>query len=391
MATTPSPPARPVSQAELAAADRAVAGAGLISTPEKAATQIGEPTADVVGLDTEFVRERTYYPQPGLVQGSDGRNVWLLDAVAMPHIAPLKQLLDDRGCTKILHSVGEDMEVFRILTDTVPDPLFDTQIAAAMVGFPLQLRYEQLVADTLGAELAGGKARSDWRKRPLSRDLLTYAAQDVIWLPRLHQFLSESLEQLGRLSWLKEDCARLVEAARSDASAPAVLRVKGAGRLDDKTVALLARLADWRDQMAQKRDLPRSFIVRDEHLVQLAEISISGSADRAIGSLPNPVRRRDGQELLKLLEAEVQTDYSRPQALLQLTPDQRDWIGKAQAIVRTMAEELGIDPALIASKKELTRIARGETPDWLNGWRGQLLGNRLPATQNASATIPRKS
>ncbi|MEE4297648.1 MAG: HRDC domain-containing protein [Wenzhouxiangella sp.] len=380
MATIPSSPARPVSQAELGAADRAVAEAGLISSADKAAAQIGHRTGDAVGLDTEFVRERTYYPQPGLVQGSDGQSVWLLDAVAMPHIEPLKQLLDDRACTKILHSVGEDMEVFRILTDTVPDPLFDTQIAAAMLGFPLQLRYEQLVADTLGAELAGGKARSNWRKRPLSRDLLTYAAQDVIWLPRLHQHLVESLERNDRLGWLKEDCARLVEAARSDESPSALVRVKGAGRLGDQALSVLASLSDWRDKTARKRDLPRSFIVRDEQLVRLAEDWNPEDANHVIDTLPDPVRRRYGQDLLQLLEHGVQGEFNRPLALIQLTPDQRDWIGKAQAVVRAMAEELGIDPALIASKKELTRIARGETPDWLNGWRGKLLANQLPAT-----------
>jgi ribonuclease D len=351
----------------------------MISDPEQVASGIERRVADVIGLDTEFVRERTYFPQPGLVQGSDGHSVWLLDAVAMPHIEALKHLLVDQDCTKVLHSVGEDMEVFRILTGTVPDPLFDTQIAAAMLGFPLQLRYEQLVADTLGADLAGGMARSNWRKRPLSRDLLTYAAQDVIWLPRLQQHLSEALEQQGRLEWLLEDCTRIVENARSEEAPPALLRVKGAGRLRDEALAVLERLAEWRDQTAQKRDLPRSFVVKDEHLVQLAETRDPAESDRALRALPDPVRRRYGSELMTLLSHDKRPDFSRPPALTQLTSSQRDWISKAQKVVRSIAEELNIDPALIASKRELTRIARGEDPDWLSGWRGNLLGNQLPA------------
>ncbi len=356
-----------------------MANAALVSNLEETKPLIGKDKADVIGLDTEFVRERTYFPQPGLVQGSDGESVWLLDAVAMPQIEPLRDLLNDRGCTKILHSVGEDMEVFRILTDSVPDPLFDTQIAAAMLGFPLQLRYEQLVADTLGAELAGGKARSNWRKRPLGRDLLTYAAQDVIWLPRLHQHLAESLDKQGRLAWLQEDCRRLVEAARADKSPSPLLRVKGAGRLGDAALAELERLARWREATAQNKDLPKSFVVRDEHLIQLADAGVNKKINQAIGTLPEPVRRRYGRDLAALLEQTVPGDFERPSGLIQLTPQQRDWISQSQKVVRSLAEELDIDPALIASKKELTRIARGETPDWLDGWRGEVLGKQLPA------------
>ena len=332
-----------------------------------------------MGLDTEFVRERTFYPRPGLIQISEGRRVWLLDPVAQPKMEALAELLADVRTAKILHSVGEDMEVFRILTGTVPDPLFDTQIGAAMLGYPLQCRYEQLVGETLGVELAGGKARSNWCKRPLSRDLLTYAAQDVIWLPRLHALLAERLEQTGRLGWLEEDCARLVETARSESNAPALGRVKGAGRLPDTALAMLESLAEWRDQVARKRDLPRSFVIRDEHLLRLAETAISGKLDAALGALPDPVRRRYRDQLAQLMEQGGRSDFSRPAELNQLTADQRDWIRSAQQIVGQIAEELGVEPALIASKRELTRLARGERPEWLNGWRGPLLQGRLPS------------
>lgn len=359
-------------------ADQAVAGARLISTANGLA-QAGTDwqSAPAIGLDTEFVRERTFFPRPGLIQASDGRQVWLLDAVALNPMPALGRLLDDRDRIKILHSVGEDMEVFRILTGTVPDPLFDTQIAAAMLGQPLQVRYEQLVADTLGVELAGGKARSDWCRRPLSRDLLTYAAQDVIWLPRLQQHLTEQLEQAGRLAWLVEDCARLVASARADQAAPALLRVKGAGRLSDRALAALEGLAEWREQTARERDLPRSFVIRDDDLLQLAESVGSARLDAALRALPDPVRRRYRDKLIELLDDANGREFARPAALIALSPEQRDWISKAQQAVRKIAQDLKIEPALIASKRELTRIARGEHPDWLNGWRGPLLSELL--------------
>ena len=356
----------------------AVESARMISQPDELAERASEwRDLGAIGLDTEFVRERTFYPRPGLIQLSCGQHVWFVDAVRLPECPALAKLLDHRPTSKILHSVGEDMEVFRILTGTVPDPLFDTQIAAAMLGHPLQCRYEQLVADTLGVELAGGKARSDWCKRPLNRDLLTYAAQDVIWLPRLHALLSERLERAGRLAWLEEDCARLVESSRTENSGPALLRIKGAGRLSVPALALLETLADWRDAVARQRDLPRSFVIRDEDLVALAEAGAAGRLDAALRALPEPVRRRYRDALGDRIEAGGRPDFVRPQELVPQTPEQRDWIRSAQQTVARIADDLNMDPALIASKRELTRVSRGERPDWLTGWRRPLLSELL--------------
>jgi len=376
--TTDKAASQPASAAELEAADTAVSEARFVTEEDDAARVLGEwQQTETIGLDTEFVRERTFYPRPGLIQASDGREVWLLDAVAMPRMGPLGDLLDNPRQVKVLHSVGEDMEVFQILTGTVPDPLFDTQVAAAMLGFPLQLRYEQLVAETLGAELAGGKARSDWCKRPLSRDLLTYAAQDVIWLPRLKDFLTEQLDSKGRLDWLVEDCARAVASARSDDRPLALLRVKGAGRIDDRALAVLERLAEWREETARLRDLPKSFVVRDEHLIQAAENTVTTGPDAAVRALPDPVRRRYRDPIFELLETHDSADFCRPAALVQLTTEQREWIKQAQKTVRAIAEDLDIDPALIASKRELTKIAHGDQPNWLDGWRGEILGSEF--------------
>ena len=365
-------------ETEIRRADQAVAESRMVSGAA-ALSGLDEHWAEqsAIGLDTEFVRERTFYPRPGLVQVSEGREIWLLDPVALPEIPALGKLLENPNCIKILHSVGEDMEVFRILTGTVPDPLFDTQIAAAMLGYPLQYRYEQLVGETLGVELAGGKARSNWCKRPLTRDLLTYAAQDVIWLPRLQALLAERLEQAGRLDWLEEDCARLVENARSESSAPALGRVKGAGRLSDPALAILEGLAEWRDEMARKRDLPRSFVIRDDDLLRLAESATRGDLDRALRALPDPVRRRYRDAFTDRIEAGGRTDFARPPELTQLTPEQRDRIRLIQQAVGKLAAELDVEPALIASKRELTRIIRGERPPWLDGWRGPLVSKLL--------------
>ncbi|TVS12258.1 MAG: ribonuclease D [Wenzhouxiangella sp.] len=365
-----------VSASDERAADEAVAQARFVSDTAslgKLLEQLDDQS--VVGIDTEFVRERTYFPLPGLIQVSDGSGVFLLDPVAMEKMPDLGALLADPSTTKVLHSVGEDLEVFRIVAGAVPRPLFDTQIAAAMLGFPLQTRYESLVGDVLGLELAGGKARSNWLKRPLSADLLRYAGQDVIWLPLLHNILAEALDRRGRLDWLLEDCARLVQNAEHDNGEPAVTRVKGAGRLSDEQLAVLSCLAEWRDRQAQTRDLPRGFVIRDDALIGLAVARTRDQLNQNVRALPQPVQRRYADRLVELIEDVDGTDFERPAALVALDHEQRDAVKQAQAQVAEIAAELEVEPALLASRRDLSRLARGESPDWMAGWRGQLLAD----------------
>lgn len=371
----PSLPKIQVSDQQIQQAEQAVSQAQMVAPPtgfEELAKQWSQTHA--LGLDTEFVRERTFYPRPGLIQVSDGRAIWLLDPVGRDAFPCFGDILDNRNIIKILHSVGEDLEVFRILTGTLPEPLFDTQIAAAMLGMPLQFRYEKLVEHCFSVELPGGQARSDWCRRPLSEGLLRYAAQDVIWLGRLQQLLSETLDREDRLAWHVEDCGRLISQARADDPGNPLLRVKGAGRLDDQQLAWLARLAAWREQQARERDLPRSFVIRDEGMIDLAERAGKAQAlEQALNRLPPPLLRRYGDTLRGLLTGDPPDALERPPELIGLDNEQREAVKQAQAAVRNLAEELNVDPALVASKRELTRLVRGETPEWMHGWRGQFL------------------
>ncbi|AKS41644.1 ribonuclease D [Wenzhouxiangella marina] len=333
--------------------------------------------ARVIGLDTEFVRERTFYPRPGLIQIHDGQETWLIDPIGREDVTALTELMNDPDSIKVFHSVGEDLEIMQLVAGAVPSPLFDTQIAAAMLGFPLQCRYEVLVQECFGVELAGGQARSDWCKRPLSATLLHYAASDVVWLPELQALLEKALEKAGRLGWLQEDCQRLVDAARNGDEKVPLLRVKGAGRLDELGLGWLDRFSTWREQQCRKRDLPRSFVLRDEVLVDIAERAARGQTIEALDALPPRERRRYGNELEALLQDTPQP-ITRPLELIRLEPKQRDAIKAAQAEVRRIAEELGVDPALLASKRELTRLLFGERPDWADGWRGEWIGHLGP-------------
>lgn len=377
-------PCREPAQARLRAAAAAIDQAELVT--EEALLEAAADRWDehqMLGLDTEFVRERTFLARPGLIQVSTGDRAWLLDPVALPRMPRLGGMLANEDVTKVLHSVGEDLEVLYAVGGAWPQPLFDTQVAAAMIGMPLQCRYETLVEAAFGVELAGGKARNDWCRRPLADGLLRYAAEDVVWLPDLKRCLEEALEKAGRLAWHREDCRRIVQAARAGDTVPPLSRVKGAGGLEAGELAYLDALAQWRETAARQRDLPRRFVLSDETLVEMARTA-GGGIDQALDTLGERQRRRHEASLRELLASVDAGAFERPAWLDPLTPEQRTQLKQAQNIVRGLAEELGIDPAIIASKKELTRLIRGERPEWLDGWRGTLLSGKL---ESASVSI----
>ena len=327
----------------------------------------------VVGLDTEFVRERTFWPRPGLIQLYDGEQISLIDPIGRDRQNALTDLMTNPSIIKTFHSVGEDLEIMQLVCGEVPQPLFDTQIAAAMLGFPLQYRYETLVEECFGVTLAGGQARSDWCRRPLSGQLLHYAASDVAWLIELQGMLQEALARAKRLHWLTEDCQRLVEQAESEDDRLPLLRVKGGGQLNNDALGWLNRFAAWREQETRKRDLPRSFILKDDQLIQIAEEAARGAGDAALNSIHPKDRRRHGEALSALLTEAAPAPIERPLELQRLEPEQRSRLKAAQGRVRSLAEKLEIDPALIASKRELTRLLFGDRPGWTQGWRGEFL------------------
>jgi len=328
-----------------------------------------------IGVDTEFVRERTYFPRPGLLQFSDGKQAWLVDPVKLEGSPALEGLvaaiMKNAGASKILHSTGEDLEVIDMVGHAEPAPLFDTQRAAALLGWPLQIRYELLARDLLGIEFPGGLGRNDWCRRPLPEAWIEYAANDVIALPRMREVLSEKLERAGRLGWLVEDCRRILR--RQHQESDPVLRIKGAARLSDEELERLARLARWREAQARSRDIPRGFVVADPVLLELArKRSIKAQDFDPFESGRQRVGKRDRVAIMDLMDADP-GEYQRPPELYLLSNEQRGRIKEMQERVRQIAEELEVEPAVIASKRDLTRKVHGVECDWLNGWRGELL------------------
>ncbi len=232
-------------------------------------------------LDTEFLREKTYYPRLCLLQVATPELVACIDPLALEDLSPLLDVIYDDSITKVMHAARQDMEIFFHLRHTLPSPVFDTQIAALLLGYPDQIGYGNLVKETLGIELEKLHTRTDWSRRPLSDEQIRYAADDVFHLAQVYRHLVGKLTELGRLDWLSDDFARLtqVDLYRND-PAQAWLKVRGGNRLRGAGLAVLQALAQWRETLARDQDRPRGWLLRDDELVEIAR-HLPGTLDGA--------------------------------------------------------------------------------------------------------------
>jgi ribonuclease D len=356
----------------------------LLETPAQLeAAALAWSRSDVLGIDTEFVRERTYRADLGLVQVSDGKTAWLWDPLRFDSHAAISRLLENPRILKVLHSGSEDLEVLRHALGSVPEPLVDTQIACAMLGQPLQLALQGAVKWLFDVEIGKEHTRSNWLKRPLRPEQLHYAAMDVVLLPSMLDRLRSRLEATGRWSWLQEDVARMQRNSSLEVDADeAWLRIPGAGRLDDAALRALRFLAHWREQTAQARNRARGFVVSDAGLLQLA-IKRPTNPDelRDIKDLHPRALARYEHELLQLI-ADAAADQTAIQRIEGLSEAQRRLLNRMRQRVKECATSLEIDPALLASRRELEKLVRsGGAPDAVPerflGWRREIIGNEL--------------
>lgn len=339
-----------------------------------------------LALDTECVREKTYYPRPALVQIATGENaedVTLIDPTAVSDLAPLRRLLADGAILKIIHSAQQDYEVLERLDCLVEAPVFDTQLAAAFVGLGYQVGYKQLVMACLAVGVDKDCTRSDWLQRPLSPEQTRYAAHDVIHLRPLHQALAQRLRRQGKQEWFAEESRHNLQAARERGTDDVWQKVGGRGRLrrpsDQRRLRLLAQ---WREQQAQKADLPRRWLMSDDCLIELALLRPAKAA--AIEKIAACRSRR-----LKAWAREIEALLARVgdgdggASPKKIDAGRQALVDELMRLVRETAAEHEIEPSLLATRRQLSQLtgpeeARAGAP-LLHGWRAQLFGERVAA------------
>ncbi len=346
---------------------------------ELGARLAGEP---LLGLDTEFMRERTYRAELCFVQIGSGREHCCVDPLATGSLQPLAAPLGATGTVKVLHAARQDLEVLQPSVGPVRN-VFDTQVAAALAGFAAQVGYGELTQRVLGVTLPKAQTRTDWSRRPLSAEQIAYALDDVRYLLPLREALLERLDRLGRCAWLAEELAPLSEPAAPEADPErAWLRVKGLQGLDRGRTALARALAAWRERRAIEKNRPRGWILDD---VALREIVLRVPRDRAalaaIPQMPEGVVRHCGDELLAIIEA-APIEHPPPPLRSRERPDPAltSLVKKLAATNQAVASELGLSPEVLATRRELEQLARGDPPPSLRrGWRSEVIGKRLLA------------
>jgi ribonuclease D len=346
---------------------------------------------DFVALDTEFMRESTYFPKLCLIQAANAGACAVLDPLTLPDLAPLWQFLGDRARIKVLHAARQDLEVLATATrdPAVPGPIFDTQIAAALLGHPAQIGYGSLVAERLGHTLAKGHTRTDWTRRPLAPEQLQYAEDDVRYLVPLYLDLRAALQAAGRLDWLYEETRELegldLHGADPDA---AWRRLKGLDRLQPQQRATLKLLAQWREAAAIKHDKPRGWILADDALREIAERLPATIRDlEDVRNVPPGVVRRRGEEILELIERgradavneAAASNPPRPQ------PQQLALVTKLMNLARETAQHAKINAELLATRRDVEQLVFARrTEHLLSGWRREIIGESLVAAARKS-------
>jgi ribonuclease D len=348
-----------------------------------------------VTVDTEFMREKTYYPELCLVQLAGETEVAIVDAQSPGlDLAPLGELFANPDVSKVFHAARQDIEIFVQKFDAVPAPMFDTQVAAMVDGFGDQAGYDSLVASLAGGTIDKAHRFSDWSARPLSRAQLDYAAADVTWLRIVYRKLRERLDDDGRLAWVAEEMAILTNPAtyRVDPeTAWERLKVRGNNR---RFLALVRVLAAWREREAQRINIPRQRLLKDETLMEIA--AIAPATSEALGRARGISRGfAEGATGTSLLDS-VATVLAQSESDLPPAPRQRESARPSAALVALLkvllaarCEEHHVAPKLVASSDDIERIAQEEDEDVpaLHGWRRTVFGDDAVALREGRVAL----
>lgn len=338
--------------------------------------------AKVVAVDTEFIREKTYFPKLCLIQVNAGGEIAAIDPLAIDDLSPLGEIFANPQVTKVFHACGQDLEVIYEHMGVDCAPVFDTQVAAAFLGMRQQLSYGSLVETYCDVHLPKAESLTDWSRRPLDQDQLKYAEDDVRYLPGIYDKMMDELTRADRLAWVLPEMDEVADPSHFHRnSREAYLRLKKSGSLTRKQLAVAREVCAWREDLASSRDIPRKWLCSDEVVVEICK--------RAPATVERLRRIRgtegfndaDARGVVSAVRAGLAcapADYPRAQKHARSSAETDGVCDLMYAMLRVISEKSGVAPQLIATKDDLLDfISNREKSRLSRGWRWGLAGKSL--------------
>ncbi len=334
-------------------------------------------------LDTEFLREKTYFPLLALIQLATETEQACIDPLAINDFSALKEIFENTSIVKILHSPSQDLELFYQQFDSLPEPVFDTQLAAAVLGYANQIGYADLVKRKCGVQLDKKYTRADWSKRPLSEGELDYAMDDVRYLIKMYQDMKAELEKRGRWSWIQADFKKMSDKSQYQLDMTVLWRkLRGIQKLKGAALNNADQLCRWRENLAIQKNRPKRWMMKDEDLIDIARFKpVTHKELNQIGNLSADYIKKNGDAILKVIKEATQidpADYPKLPEFHKLNTEQQAISDCLMAICRVVAEKNQIALASVTSKKEIDQLVAGKTDcNITSGWRNEMIGKYL--------------
>lgn len=338
--------------------------------------------SEAIAVDTEFMREKTYYSKLCLIQIASAKTSAIIDTIALKDLSPLEEVFLNPDIVKVMHASTQDLEIFAKEFSAPVAPIFDTQVAGTLLGYQNQVGYGQLISDLLGVQLGKSDTYSDWSRRPLSPEQIEYARDDVTYLIQAYPIILNRLKENKRLAWLQDEMEKLVNPNRFEIEYDTLYqKLKRINTLRPKALLVAREVAAWREKTAQRRDIPRRWVMGDESIVEIAR---NAPTNPEKINATRGVRQLNNQDMKSLIEAiergkagDVETlpTINRPQ---KITAEQEVVVDLMNAVVRARALEADISHVQLALRGQLASYLTNPDDSNLNlGWRKELLGEDL--------------
>ena len=346
-----------------------------------------------LALDTEFMREKSFFANLCLLQIANDHVIACVDPLTVPDLTPLMDIIFDENILKVMHAARQDLEILNDIRGSLPRPLFDTQIAATLLGYGDQVSYGTLVRDMLNVELDKSHTRTNWAQRPLDPGQITYAEDDVRYLLEISKRQMAKLSDMGRDGWLDEDFIELTNSKNYNRPpAEAWHRIRGIRVLKGQHLAALKELAAWREERARQQNKPRKWILRDDVIVDLARrMPDSTGKLRSMRGIEAQVVKKIGQDIVDVItKAKALPEDQWPKLGFRFSPnpEQEAMVDAMMAVVRFNGLKNGISPAALATRRDLEQlIGTDDDHAILHGWRGMLVGRELMDFLNGGSTL----